>query len=62
VAGPAVGTRVVTLGAMGTWQEYLLHDAARVLAVPTSMTVSTAAQLIANPLTASLLVTSELDM
>ena len=62
VAGPAVGTRVVTLGAMGTWQEYLVHDAARVLAVPTSMTVSTAAQLIANPLTALLVVTSELDI
>jgi NADPH:quinone reductase-like Zn-dependent oxidoreductase len=62
VAGPAVGSRVVTLGAMGTWQEYVVHDAARVLGVPDTMSTSTAAQLIANPLTALLLVTSELDL
>jgi NADPH2:quinone reductase len=60
VDGLALGQRVITVGIMGTWQEYLVADAARVLAVPDGMSVSTAAQLLTNPLTALLLVTHEL--
>jgi NADPH2:quinone reductase len=62
VEGLAVGQRVITLGADGTWQEYVVADAARVLAVPQELSTSTAAQLVFNPLTAVLLVTSELDV
>ena len=52
-----VGDRVITLGATGTWQEFVLAD--RVLPVPATMSRSTACQLIASPVTAWLLVTSE---
>lgn len=62
VTGRTVGERVVTLGALGTWQEYVVHEADRVLAVPSTMAASTAAQLIASPLTALLLVTDALDV
>jgi NADPH:quinone reductase-like Zn-dependent oxidoreductase len=58
----AVGERVITVGITGTWQQYVLADAARVVAVPDQMSISTAAQLLTNPLTALLLVTSELDV
>jgi NADPH2:quinone reductase len=62
VDGVAVGQRVVTVGVMGTWQEYVVADAARVLPVPGGMSTSTAAQLMTNPLTGLLLVTRELDV
>ncbi len=57
-----MGQRVITLGVTGTWQEYIIADAARVLAVPEAMSVSTAAQLVSNPLTALILVKDELDV
>jgi NADPH:quinone reductase-like Zn-dependent oxidoreductase len=62
VDGLAPGQRVISVGIMGTWQEYLLADAARVLPVPDGLSTSTAAQLLTNPLTALLLVTRELGM
>lgn len=62
VAGLKPGQRVITLGVTGTWQAYVVADAARVLAVPDDMSASTAAQLTNNPLTALLLVTNELDV
>jgi NADPH:quinone reductase-like Zn-dependent oxidoreductase len=58
----AVGERVITVGITGTWQQYVVADAARVVAVPDQMSTSTAAQLLTNPLTALLLVTSKLDV
>jgi NADPH2:quinone reductase len=60
VASPGIGHRVITVGITGTWQQYVLADARRVLAVPDTMSASTAAQLLTNPLTAVLLVTREL--
>jgi NADPH:quinone reductase-like Zn-dependent oxidoreductase len=60
VESVVVGQRVITVGITGTWQEYVVAEAARVLAVPDSMSASTAAQLLTNPLTAVLLVTREL--
>ena len=62
VGGFTIGQRVITIGVTGTWQEYVVADAGRVLAVPGEMSASTAAQLPTNPLTAVLLVTSELDV
>ncbi|MGW5367649.1 zinc-dependent alcohol dehydrogenase family protein [Streptomyces sp. NPDC004009] len=46
----------------GTWQEYLVADARRLLPVPDQLSDSTACQLAVNPLTALLLVTRELDV
>src|SRR5262249_49805049 len=56
-----IGQRVVTVGLLGTWQDYVVHDAAQVLPVPDGLSTSTAAQLVTNPLTATLLV-RELDV
>ncbi|WP_173817513.1 zinc-dependent alcohol dehydrogenase family protein [Mycobacterium sp. IEC1808] len=60
--GLAVGQRVATIGITGTWQEYILADAERVLPVPAGMTDSTAAQLLSNPLTAVILTGQLLDV
>jgi NADPH:quinone reductase-like Zn-dependent oxidoreductase len=60
VEGVRAGDRVITLGVTGTWQEFVVAERARVLAVPETMSDSTACQLISNPVTAWLLVTSEL--
>jgi NADPH2:quinone reductase len=62
VEGFSIGQRVITVGVRGTWQEFVVADAKRVLAVPESVSVSTAAQMISNPLTALLLVTDQLDV
>jgi NADPH:quinone reductase-like Zn-dependent oxidoreductase len=62
VESVAVGQRVITVGMTGTWQQYVVADAARVLAVPDPMSASTAAQLLTNPLTALVLVTRELEL
>src|SRR6267142_5877311 len=44
VEGFSIGQRVITVGVRGTWQEFVVADAKRVLAVPESVSVSTAAQ------------------
>jgi NADPH:quinone reductase-like Zn-dependent oxidoreductase len=58
----AVGQRVITVGVRGTWQEYLVADAGRVLPVPAGMSDSTAAQILSNPLTAVILTGEKLDV
>src|SRR6476659_4428719 len=45
--GLSVGQRVITIGVTGTWQEYVVTDVGRVLAVPAGMSDSTAAQILA---------------
>jgi NADPH:quinone reductase-like Zn-dependent oxidoreductase len=60
--GLIIGQRVCTIGVTGTWQEYLVADAERVLAVPDNMSNSTAAQLLSNPLTAVILTGDVLDV
>ena len=45
--GLTVGQRVITIGVTGTWQEYVVADAERVLPVPAGMSNSTAAQILA---------------
>lgn len=57
-----VGQRVITIGVRGTWQEYVIADVGQVLPVPDGMTNSTAAQLLANPLTAVILTGDELNV
>jgi NADPH:quinone reductase-like Zn-dependent oxidoreductase len=60
--GLTIGQRVITIAVTGTWQEYVLADAGRVLPVPAGMSDSTAAQLLSNPLTAVVLTGDELDV
>jgi NADPH:quinone reductase-like Zn-dependent oxidoreductase len=60
--GLTVGQRVITIGVRGTWQEYVVADAERVLRVPANMSNSTAAQILSNPLTAVILTGDELDV
>jgi NADPH2:quinone reductase len=60
--GFSVGQRVVTVGVKGTWQEYVVAYTGQVLPVPASMSDSTAAQILANPLTAVILTGEELDV
>lgn len=60
--GLTVGQRVVTIGVTGTWQEYVVADAGRVLPVPAGMSDSTAAQVLGSPLTAVILTGDELDV
>ncbi|HTY32639.1 alcohol dehydrogenase catalytic domain-containing protein, partial [Mycobacterium sp.] len=60
--GLTVGQRVITVAVKGTWQEYVVADAERVLPVPAGMSDSTAAQVLANPLTAVILTGDELDV
>ncbi|MBY8861963.1 zinc-dependent alcohol dehydrogenase family protein [Nocardia sp. CA2R105] len=60
--GLSIGQRVVTIGVTGTWQEYIVAEAARVLPVPAGMSDSTAAQILTNPLTAVILTGAELDV
>jgi len=62
IEGLAVGQRVITIGVRGTWQEYVVADAERVLAVPAGMSNSTAAELLSNPLTAVILTGDELHV
>jgi Zinc-binding dehydrogenase len=54
--------RVITIAVTGTWQEYVVADAGRVLPVPAGMSDSTAAQILGNPLTAVILTGDELDV
>ncbi|MBO3747850.1 zinc-dependent alcohol dehydrogenase family protein [Streptosporangiaceae bacterium NEAU-GS5] len=68
--GVTIGERVVVVAVpaiprphvAGTWQEYLVADARRLLPVPDRLSDSTACQLAVNPMTALLLVTRELDV
>ncbi|WP_028748438.1 zinc-dependent alcohol dehydrogenase family protein [Rhizobium mesoamericanum] len=62
VSGVVSGQRVITLGVAGTWQEYIVVDATRVLVVPDGISLSTAAQMIINPVTALVLVQDELQV
>lgn len=62
VNGLTVAQRVITAGVRGTWQEFLVADAAQVLPVPAGMSDSTAAQVLSNPLTAVILTGDELDV
>lgn len=60
--GLTVGQRVITIGVKSTWQEYVVADTNQVMPVPDTMTNSTAAQLLANPLTAVILTGDELNV
>lgn len=60
VRGLKVGQLVAPLGVGGTWQEYLVADAAALLPVPAELSERQAAMLLVNPTTAWLLLHEEL--
>src|SRR5262245_66697071 len=47
VDGLALGQRVVTVGVLGTWQDYGVADAGRVLPGPAELSLSTAVPMLA---------------
>jgi NADPH2:quinone reductase len=56
------GQRVIPLGVSGTWQEYVVAPAARLIPVPDPVSDQTAAQFVVNPLTAWLMTVEELAL
>lgn len=56
------GQRVVPLGVRGTWQESVAATRDRVLAIPDSVSDSSAAQLMINPLSAWIMVVDDLQL
>ncbi|MBU3061830.1 zinc-binding dehydrogenase [Nocardia sp. NEAU-G5] len=61
VTGLEVGQRVSVSGIQGAWAEYFLADAAQVVPVPEAVSDETAAQLLAMPLSALMLL-EDLDV
>ncbi len=63
VKGLEVGQRVIPLGLIGgTWAEYGLADAQRLLPVPAAVSDQSAAQFVANPVTAWVMLEDLLDL
>ena len=58
----SAGQRVIPLGVAGTWQEFVVAPAERVMPVPDSVTDQTAAQFVVNPLTAWIMTVDELAL
>jgi NADPH:quinone reductase-like Zn-dependent oxidoreductase len=56
------GQKVIPLGVIGTWTEYVVAPAAGVLPYPDSLSDSIAAQFVVNPLTAWAMVVDELKV
>ncbi|MGY4102587.1 zinc-binding dehydrogenase [Nocardia sp. R16R-3T] len=61
VSGLSVGQRVAVFGAQNVWAEYFLASARQVIVLPDTVSDETAAQLLAMPLSA-LLVIEDLDL
>lgn len=62
VTGWTLGQRVVTLGAQGTWADYLVTEAENLAAIPEGLSDQAAAQVVVNPLTAWILAVEELRL
>jgi NADPH:quinone reductase-like Zn-dependent oxidoreductase len=62
VEGLAVGQQVVPLGGAGTWQEFVVVDAASLLPLPPGLTDAQAAMLLANPTSAWIMLEEELKV
>ncbi|HEY0173774.1 MAG TPA: zinc-dependent alcohol dehydrogenase family protein [Pyrinomonadaceae bacterium] len=56
------GQRVIPLGVSGTWAEYIVAPAARLIPVPEGISDQTAAQFVVNPLTAWIMCVEELAL
>ena len=62
VTGLQVGQRVIPLGINGTWREYVLAQPERLLPVPSPISDQAAAQFVANPVTAWVMLQDELTL
>lgn len=62
MSGLEPGQRAIPLGSSGTWSEYILADAARLLPVPDAISDETAAQFVVNPVTAWVMLEEVLAM
>lgn len=63
VASVAIGQRIIPLGVQGgTWAEYALAPATRLMPVPDRVTDQSAAQFLANPVTAWVMLVDELAL
>lgn len=62
VTGLSVGQRVIPLGVVGTWQEYVLASPSMLIPTPETVSDSTAAQFVVNPLTAWIMVVEDLRL
>lgn len=62
VSGWRSGDRAIPLSAGGTWREYVIADAAGLLAVPDAVSDATAAQFVVNPVTAWVMLEEELAL
>lgn len=56
------GQRVIPLGVAGTWAEYVVAPAARLIPIPEGISDQTAAQFVVNPLTAWIMCVEELAL
>jgi NADPH:quinone reductase-like Zn-dependent oxidoreductase len=56
------GQRVIPLGVAGTWAEYVVAPAGRLIPVPEGVSDQTAAQFVVNPLTAWIMCVEELAL
>lgn len=62
VSGFRKGQRVIPLGLNGTWREYGVVDALRLIPVPDALSDESAAQFVANPVTAWVMLEEELAL
>ena len=62
VAHLRAGQRVIPLGVPGTWAEYVVAPAERVIPVPDAVSDQAAAQFVVNPLTAWIMTVEELAL
>lgn len=58
----SAGQRVIPLGVAGTWAEFIVAPAERVIPVPDAVSDQTAAQFVVNPLTAWIMTVEELAL
>lgn len=62
VGGWQLGDRIIPLGVSGTWREYAVVDASRLLPVADAVSDATAAQFVVNPVTAWVMLEEELKL
>jgi NADPH:quinone reductase-like Zn-dependent oxidoreductase len=62
VTGWREGDRAIPLGSSGTWRDYVVADAARLLPVADAVSDQSAAQFIVNPVTAWVMLVEELAL
>ncbi|HYE75505.1 MAG TPA: zinc-dependent alcohol dehydrogenase family protein [Blastocatellia bacterium] len=62
VTGLQAGQKVIPLGVIGTWAEYIVANANQVIPYPNNLSDSIAAQFVVNPLTAWVMIVDELKV